>query len=195
MRVNPLLPLTVLAFTGSVRAQSVEQTLKWARENINNHAVTHHVEPPARASGVKWQVERIEGCTVALKETDHRESADSVLKNGGVFGLDEDKVVTWTFDLAALLPQFVMADTSAGTPHIKIFANGDVFHTRSETVSRAVRKDGSVESTQNWSGTGNARNLTIFFDSPTTDNKALVHRLENDLRDAVYQCAVRASTR
>jgi hypothetical protein len=85
-----------------------------------------------------------------------------------------------------------MADTSVDVPHIKIFAEGDAFHTKTETTSRALRKDGSVQSSQTWSVDGNARNLKMFFDSPSTDNKALVKRIESDLRDAVYQCAVPA---
>jgi hypothetical protein len=86
-----------------------------------------------------------------------------------------------------------MADSSTDVPHLKIFAEGDAFHTKTETVSRAVRKDGSVESTKTWSVSNNTRNLTMFFDSPGVDNKKLVHRLEGELRAAIYQCVVRAS--
>jgi hypothetical protein len=116
-----------------------------------------------------------------------------VVKRDGVFSLNEDRTITWTFDLGSLLPQFVMADTSAGLPHIKIFAEGDAFHTKTETVSRAVRPDGSIESTSTWSAAANARNLMMYFDSPTVDNKALVHRLESELRDAVYVCMPHAA--
>lgn len=189
-----ILPGTIaILLAGSMYGQTVEQSLKWARENIDTHAVIRHVEPPSRLSGVRWRVNKIDGCQVELQETDHRESADSVVRHEGVFSLNEDKVVTWSFDLGALQPQFVMADTSAGFPHIKIFAEGDAFHTKTETTSRAVRKDGSLESTDTWSVNGNARNLMIYFDSPSIDNKVLVHRLEAELRDAVYQCMPHAS--
>jgi hypothetical protein len=199
MRLNPLLPVAALVFTGSLPAQTpagtMDQTLRSVRDAIDTHAVTHHDEPPSRSGGVKWQVNKLDGCSVELKETDHRESKDSIANHDGVFSLNEDRVVTWTFDLGEIHPEFVMADSSAGTPHIKIFAEGDAFHTKTETVSRAVRKDGSVESTQSWSAAGNVRNLLMYFDSPAVDNKALVHRLEADLREAVYRCGVRASTR
>ena len=185
--------MAALFVAGSLRAQSLEQTLKYVRESIDAHAVTHRIEPPTRISSVKWQVSKIEGCAVELKETDHRESADSVVNHNGVFSLDEDRVITWSFDLGDLLPQFVMADTSTGTPHIKVFAEGDAFHTKTETTSRLMRKDGSVESTQTWSSARTQRNLQLNFDSPAIDNKALVHRLELDLRDAVYACSFHAS--
>jgi hypothetical protein len=193
MRTATLISISVTLLACSLHAQTAEQSLRWTRENIDAHAVTHHLEPPARVSGVKWQVNKIKGCTVELLETDHRESSDSVVKRDGVYSLNEDKTITWTFDLGSLLPQFVMADTSAGLPHIKIFAEGDAFHTKTETVSRAVRSDGSVESTSTWSAAANARNLMMYFDSPEIDNKALVHRLESDLRDAVYGCMPHAA--
>src|SRR5215469_3299951 len=128
MRFCIFAPITALLLAGSIQAQTAEQTLTWARENIDANAVTHQDEPPSRLSGVKWRVNKIDGCKVELQETDHRESADSVVKPSGVFSLNEDKTITWSFDLGSLLPQFVMADSSAGTPHIKIFAEGDAFH-------------------------------------------------------------------
>jgi hypothetical protein len=192
MRLKRFIPMAVVLVAGSMKAQNVEKTLKWARENIDAHAVTHRLEPPSNISGTKWEVARIEGCTVELKETAHREAPESVAKSEGVFGFSEDKVVTWTFDLGALLPQFVMADTSAGAPHIKIFAEGDAFHLKTETSSKLLNKDGTVESSSNWSNAGNARNLTMYFDSPSTDNKVIVRRLETDLRDAVALCSVQA---
>ena len=188
MRLNPLIPMAVVLLAGSMKAQNAEQTLKWARENIAQHAVTHRLEPPSRMSGTRWEVTGIEGCTVSLKETAHREAPDSVANREGVFGFSEDKVVTWTFDLGALLPQFIMADTSAGAPHLNIFAEGDAFHLKTESTSRLLRKDGTTESSTNWSTAGNERNLIMYFDSPTTDNKVLVRRLETDLREAVALC-------
>jgi hypothetical protein len=195
MRLHPLLPLAAVVLVGSLKAQNVEQTLKWARENIDAHAVTHHLEPPARSNGTKWQVVKMEGCTLELKETLHREAPDSVANSEGVFGYEEDKVVTWSFDLGSLLPQFIMADTSIGAPHMKIFAEGDAFHTKTESTSRLVKKDGSTQSSSTWSTSGNARNLMMYFDSSETDNKLIVRRLEADLRGAVSQCAVQASVR
>jgi len=191
MRLNLLIPMAVVVFAGSMKAQSVEQTLKWARENIGEHAVTHRLEPPSRMSGTKWEVARIQGCTVELKETAHREEPESVAKTEGVFGFSEDKVVTWIFDLGTLQPQFIMADTSVGAPHLKIFAEGDAFHLKTETSSKVLNKDGSTESATNWSNFSNARNLTMYFDSPSVDNKVLVRRLETDLRDAVALCTQR----
>ncbi len=205
IRLNPLLLVTAALLAGSmlagsmlassVNAQSVDQTLHWARESINAHAVTHHLEPPAKISGTKWEFAGIEGCTVELKETAHREAPDSVANPEGVFGLSEDKIVTWTFDLGALLPQFIIADTSVGAPHIKIFAEGDAFHLKTDTTSRLLKKDGTIQSSTNWSNASNARNLMMYFDSPSTDNKVLVRRLESDLRDAVAQCVVQARAR
>jgi hypothetical protein len=189
MRVNPLLPMAVLSFAAVLNAQSVEERLKWARETIDTHAVTHHFEPPSRSSGTKWQVTKIDGCTMELKQTDHRESPDTVFNSGSVYGFSEDKIVTWTFDLGNLSPRFVTADTSVGFPHIKVFAEGDAFHLKTESVSRIVREDGTTANTRTWSTAGNARNLWMYFDSPAVDNKPLVRRLELDLRDAVRICS------
>ncbi|SRR6266699_1862081 len=140
------------------------QDLKWARENIDAHATMRHFEPPARSSGTRWQVGRIEGCSIELKQISHREAPDSV----------EDKTVTWAFDMGSLKSRYVMADTSTGLPHIKIFAEGDVFHLKTETAT--------------WSTSGNARNLWMYFDSPDVDNKVLVRRLEGELRRAIEHC-------
>lgn len=202
MRISSFLPAAAILFgavlaVGDAPARgaqplSTEQTLKWARETIDTHAVTRHMEPPGRMSGTKWEVVRIAGCAVELKETDHRESADSVVTGEGVFDFQEDKVVTWKFDLAALRPRFIVADTSIGMPHIKIFAEGDAFHLQTDTVSRSVGKDGTVHQATSWSAPGNARNLFMFFDSPAADNKVIVRRLETDLRDAAYQCSAQA---
>ena len=195
MRIMSSLPIAVVLLVGLLKAQNVEQTLKWARENIDAHAMTHHVDPPARSNGTKWQVVKIDGCSMELKETLHREAQDSVVNNEGVFGFAEDKAVTWTFDLSNLLPQFIMADTSVGAPHVKIFAEGDAFHTKTESVSRLMKKDGSTQSTSAWSTAGSARILEMFFDSPLTDNKVVVRRVATDLRDAATQCSVQASVR
>lgn len=195
MRFNSLVPLAILLFAGSMRAQNVEQTLQWARENINAHAVTHRLEPPSRISGTKWEVSRIEGCTVELKEMAHREAPESVANSEGVFGFSEDKTVTYTFDLGALLPRFIMADTSEGAPHLKIFALGDAFHQKTESTSKLLKKDGTTQSTTSWSTAGSQRNLTIFFDSPSSDNKVIVRRLETDLREAVALCSEQARVR
>src|ERR1700683_3394891 len=100
MRVNHLLPLAVLSFAAVLNAQSVQQKLKWVSETIDAHAVQHHFEPAAKSSETKWQVTNIEGCTVELKETSHRESPNSVIAGNEVFGSSEDRVSTWTFDLA-----------------------------------------------------------------------------------------------
>jgi len=189
MRLNPLIPMAMVLLAGSVKAESVEKTLQWARENIARHAVTHHLEPPSRVSGTKWEIAGIDGCTVSLKETTHREAPDSVVGSEGVFGLSEDKVVTWTFDLGALLPQFIMADASVGVPQLKIFAAGDAFHLQTESTANLLRKNGAIQSSTNWSAARSERNLTMYFDSPSADNRELVKRLETDLRDAVALCS------
>jgi hypothetical protein len=194
MRVNHLLPLAVLSFAAVSNAESVQQKLKWVRETIDAHAVTHHFEPPAKSSETKWQVTNIEGCTVELKETSHRESPNSIVTGNEVFGSSEDRVSTWTFDLANLLPQFIMADSIGGS-HVGIFAQGDTFHFKTEVVSRTLRKDGTTVGTSTWSSPGSVPNLWIYFDSPTADNDQLVKRVGLDLQSAVMQCAVQAKAR
>jgi len=194
MRINRFLPLAVLSFAAVLDAQSVQQKLKWVRETIDAHAVTHHFEPPANSSETKWQVTNIEGCTVELKETSHRESPNSIIAGNEVFGSSEDRVSTWTFDLANLLPQFIMAD-SIGGAHVGIFAQGDTFHIKTEVVSRTLKKDGTTAGTSTWSSPGSAPNLWIYFDSPTADNDRLVRRVGFDLQSAVLQCAVQAKAR
>ncbi|MDP9052873.1 MAG: hypothetical protein M3N93_01005 [Acidobacteriota bacterium] len=189
MRSIHVLSIAVVFLTGSLHAQNAARTLEWARENIDAHAVTHHLEPPAKISGAKWEVVRIEGCTVELKQTLHREAPDAVVKGDGVFGFSEDKVVTWTFALSSLRPHFVMVDTSTGFAHVQIFAEGDAFQLKTESTSRLLNKDGTIESTSVWSNTGNARNLLMYFDSPKTDNKVVVRRIGSDLKMAVAQCS------
>ncbi len=194
MRLRILLPLALLQVAVS-HAQTVEEKLQWARQTIDENAVTHHFEPPGMSSETKWEVTRIEGCEVELKETQHRETPNTVYTRDGVFGSSDDKVVTWSFDLASLLPGFITADTSAGLPQIRIFADGDAFHLKTDFVSRTVGKNGTVTGTRQWSTPGNARNLWIYFDSPTADNKLLVRRLERDLRSAVSDCTRRKRSR
>jgi hypothetical protein len=194
MRVNHFLPLAVLSFAAVLDAQSVRLNLKWVSETIDTHAVTHHFDPPAKSSGTKWQVTNVEGCTVELKETSHRESPHSVVTGNEVFGLSEDKVSVWTFDLANLLPQFIMAD-SFGGPHVGIFSKADTFHFKTEVVTRTLREDGTTAGTSTWSNPGNASNLWIYFDSPTADNDRLVKQVGLELQSAVLQCAVQARAR
>lgn len=197
MRVTRFLPAAVFvaaAVTGqSVAAgqMSIEQKLHWARETIDVHAVTRQFEPPAKSSSTRWQVGKIDGCTMELKETKHREAPEAVETAEGIYGISEDKVVTWTFDLGSLAPQYVLSDT-IGSPQIKIFAPSDVFHTKTEVVTRKTNSDGTVASTQNWSTSGSERNLWIFFDSADGDNGVLVKKLEVDLRNAVSACALRS---
>jgi hypothetical protein len=189
MRVHCLLLSAVLPAFAASTGPTVEQRLEWARGSIDAHATMQHFEPPASSSGTKWHVARIEGCQVEFEQTAHRESPDSVLTREGVFDSVEDKVVRWAFDLGEFDPASVAADTSAGLPHLRIFAEGDVFHLKTESVSRIVGKDGSTVRTETWSTAGNARNLWIYFDSPGADNNTLVKRVAADLRDAVRQCS------
>lgn len=195
MRVNHFLPIAAFSFTAVLNAQNAGGQLQWLHEVIDGHAVTHHFEPPAQSSQTKWEVAGIDGCSLQLKETVHRESPDTVYEKDGIFGLSEDKVATWTFDLSELQSEFITAGTATGDPHLKIFAGGDVFHLKTDFVSRNMNKDGSVASTRNWSTTGNARNLWMYFDSPDADNNLLVKRLAAGLRSAVDACVDQARTR
>jgi hypothetical protein len=188
MRVDYFLPLAVFSFGAVLNAQNVELTLKRVRETIDAHAVTHHFEPPAKSSGTRWQVTNIQGCTVELKETSHRESPNSEVYGNDLLSLSEDRVSTWTFDLAKLLPQFIMADSFGGA-HVGIFAQGDTFHFKTDVVSRTLRKDGSTAGTSTWSTPGSASNLWIYFDSPTADNDQMARQVGLDLQSAVLQCA------
>ncbi len=188
MRVHYFLPLAVLSFAAVLSAQNLEPSLKRVRETIDAHAVTHHFEPPAKSSETKWQVTNIQGCTVELKETSHRESPNSEVFRDGVLSLSEDRVSTWTFDLAKLLPQFIMADSFGGA-HVGIFAQGDTFHFKTDVVSRTLRKDGTTAGTSTWSTPGTTSNLWIYFDSPTADNDQMAKQVGLDLQSAVLQCA------
>jgi hypothetical protein len=188
MRVHYFLPLAVLSFAAVLSAQNPEPSLKRVRETIDAHAVTHHFEPPAKSSETKWQVTNIQGCTVELKETSHRESPNSEVFRDDVLSLSEDRVSTWTFDLAKLLPQFIMADSFGGA-HVGIFAQGDTFHFKTDVVSRTLRKDGTTAGTSTWSTPGTTSNLWIYFDSPTADNDQMAKQVGLDLQSAVLQCA------
>jgi len=193
MRGEYILPAALLVLAPVLYAGSSVERLQSAREMIDAHAVTHHFEPPARSSETKWQVAKVDGCAVELKETAHREEPNTVFTPEGVLGLSEDKVVTWNFDLRSLRPEFIMSDTIGG-PHIKVFASGDIFHLKTEFVSRNVKQDGTVAATRAWSTTGNERNLWMYFDSPDADNTMLVQKLEMNLRSAVSACMTRRDT-
>jgi hypothetical protein len=195
MRIHHCLPIAVFSFVALLNArktaETVEQKLQWVRETIDTHAVTHHFEPPAKSSNTKWQVTKIEGCAIELKETTHRESPDSIYSTEGAFGLSEDRVVTWSFDLANLLPGSIAADEIGG-PHLIISGEGDMFHFKSDVVSRTLRKDGTTLKTSTWSSPGTAQNFWIYFDSPGADNSMLVKNLVLDLQNASYQCSLKA---
>jgi len=195
MRIHYFLPMTVFSLVAVLNAkknvETVEQKLQWARETIDTHAVTHQFDPPAKSSDTKWQVTKIEGCNVELKETIHRESPDSVVTSEGVFGLSENRETTWAFDLANVLPRSIAANENGG-PHLIIFGQNDTFHTRTEVVSRTLRKDGTTLKTSTWSSPGTAQNFWMYFDSPGADNSMLVKDLVLDLRDAAYQCSLSA---
>jgi len=173
---------------GQSDADRAQAGLKLAQEAIDANAVTRYFEPPSRQSETKWQVVKMESCQVELKETWHRESPNSVFIGQEMFGRSEDKTTTYAFDLHELSPNEIMADTSTGVAHVKIFAAGDVFHLKTDTVSRTVRTDGTAAETTNWSVPGNERNMWIYFDSPSVDNKALVRRVAEELQMAASQC-------
>ena len=182
------LPLIALC-SFSLHAQTVEDRLKSARENIDAHAIIRTFDPPAQSTETKWHVTRVDGCNIEMTQTWHREAHDGVVTGDGVFDVAEDKVVTWTFDLTSLRPLDVIADTSEGLPHLLLFASGDAFHLKTDFTSKILRKDGTVARANTWSAPGSDRNLWMFFDSPDADNKAMVKALEVDLHDAIRQCA------
>lgn len=162
--------------------------VKWAQEAIDSHATMRYLDPPSRLSETKWQVVKIEGCQVELRQSWHRESPETVFRTEGIFGRSEDKTIHWSFDLRELQVPEIMADTSTGLAHIKIFTRGDIFHLKTDFVSRAVRPDGTVVETTNWSSPGNARNLWMYFNSPDADNKSVVRRVAAELQGAIRQC-------
>jgi hypothetical protein len=181
----PLIALCSFA----LHAQTVEDRLKSARENIDAHAIVHTFDPPAQSTETKWHVNQIDGCTMELTQAWHRDAADGAVTREGIFNVAEDKVVTWTFDLASLRPLDVIADTSEGLPHLLIFAAGDAFHLKTDFTSKMLRKNGTTVHTNAWSAPGSERNLWMFFGSPDADNKAMVKALQLDLHDAIRQCA------
>lgn len=178
----------------STERSGIAQMLRSTKDTIDAYAVTRHDAPPSRSTETRWKVSRIEGCTIELKQSIHREEPDSILSNGAVLGLSEDRTLTWTFDLANLRPQFVIADTVGGA-HIGIFAQADAFHLRTEVVSRNVRRDGTIARTNSWSSPGSASNLWIYFDAPDADNNQLIKRVEAGLQTAVAQCVTPAKAR
>jgi hypothetical protein len=191
MRVLRWLPIAAISTTAMLHGQSVEQRLKWTKDTIDAYAVTRHISPPARSTETRWRVSRVQGCAVELRQSIHREEPDSIVSNGALLGLSEERTLTWTFDLANLHPQFVIADTVGGA-HIGIFAQADAFHLKTDVVSRNVRRDGTIAVTNNWSSPGTASNLWIYFDSSDGDNNQLIKRVESDLQSAVAQCVTQA---
>lgn len=173
----------------ALHAQTVEDRLKPARESIDAHAVTRIFNPPAQSTETRWHVNRVDGCVLEMTQTWHHGETDGAVTGEGVFDVSEDKVVTWTFDLTALRPMDVVAETSEGVPHLLIFAAGDIFHLKTDFTSKLLRKDGTAAHANTWSAPGSDRNLWMFFDSPDADNRIVVKTLETDLRDAVRQCA------
>ena len=193
-----LLPIAIVLCAGvlpgeTVEQQNIAQRLNSTKETIDAFAVTRHDSPPSRSTETRWKVSRIDGCTLELKQSIHREEPDSVVSNGAVLGLSEDRTLTWTFDLANLRPQFVIADTVGGA-HISIFAQADAFHLKTDVVSRNVRRDGTIANTNTWSSPGTASNLWIYFDAPDGDNRHLIKRVESDLQSAVARCVTLAKT-
>jgi hypothetical protein len=173
----------------ALHAQTVEDRLKSARENIDAHAIVHTFDPPTQSTETRWHVNQIDGCTMEMTQTWHHDAADGAVTHEGIFDVSEDKVVTWTFDLASLRPLDVVADTSEGLPHLLIFAPGDAFHLKTDFTSKMLRKDGTTAHANSWSAPGNDRNLWMFFGSPDVDNKAMVKALQMDLHYAIRQCA------
>jgi hypothetical protein len=175
--------------TAALHAQTLEDRLKSVRENIDTHAITRTDDPPAGSTETKWHVSKADGCTLELVQSWHHAATDGAVNSAGVFDLAEDKIVTWSFDLNALRPLDVVADSSAGIPHLLIYASGDVFHLKTDFTTKMLRKDGTVFHTSTWSAPANDRTLWMFFNSPDVDNKATVQSVETGLRDAVRHCA------
>jgi hypothetical protein len=170
-----------------VSGQTVDG-LKWTQDAIDKHAVMRFFDPPARHTDTKWQVVTLEGCQAELKQTVHRESPETVFNRQGIFGKSEDRTMIYTFDLHELKPAEIDSDTSAGLAHVKIFAHGDLFHVKTDSVSNTVSADGTVADTTNWSVSGHTSNLWIYFDSPEVDNKMMVRRVAVELQTAAEKC-------
>lgn len=196
MRIPYALPVAAFLCAVVLHGESNErlnitQKLNSTKDTIDAFAVTHHDSPPSRSTETRWKVSRIEGCTLELRQTIHREEPDSLLVNGDVLGLSEDRILTWSFDLANLRPQFVMADTLGG-PHVSILAQGDAFHFKTDVITRNVRRDGTIARTSTWSSPGTASNLSIYFDAPDAENNQLIKRVQSELQGAVSQCVTLA---
>jgi hypothetical protein len=196
MRIPLSLRMTAFLCAAILHGESNEhltlaQRLDLMKTTIDAYATTRHDSPPARSIETKWKVSRIDGCMLELKQSIHREEPDSILMSGAVLGISEDRVLTWTFDLADLRPESVMADTLGG-PHVSIFAQGDAFHFKTDVVSRSVRRDGTIAHTNVWSSPGTASNLWIYFDAPDGDNNQLIKRVKADLQNTVSRCVTLA---
>jgi hypothetical protein len=172
-----------------LHAETVEDRLKAASENIDAHAVIQTIDPAAGSTDTKWHVTKTEGCNVEMTQSWHRDAIDGAVSREGIFDTADDKITTWSFDLSTLRPLDVMADTSEGKPHLMIFAPGDAFHLKTDFTTKVLRKDGTVIRTKTWSTPGTDRNLWMFFASPEVDNFTMVRTVELNLRDAVRQCA------
>ena len=166
MRARFLHIAMVCFLGGQLNAQTVEERLKWARANIDAHASMRFSgsfsDAAAGLNETTWHVTRIEGCLIELKQTWLREPR-------------EGRTVEYSLDLSTLHPEDVMHDISTGLPHVKIFAQSDVFRL-------------STRSTAGWSGESTARNLWMYFDSPSADNAAVVKKVAKALRGAISQC-------
>lgn len=161
---------------------------EFLQDAINTKAVSSYFEPPARRSETKWELVKLDACQMELKEIWHRESPNSVFIGREMLSRVEDKTTTYSFDLRQLRRDEIAADTSTGAAHVKIFAEGDLFHVKTDTVSTALRADGSIVENTAWSQPGHTRNLWIYFDSPEADNKAVARRVAVELQAAAEQC-------
>ena len=195
MRINYLLPVAALSLAALSNAQSIDQKLKFVRETIDAHAETHQFEPPAKSSGTKWQVTRIEGCTIELKQTSPSRSRPTRwLSARRLFGISEDRIATWTFDLGNLRPQLHHGRFHRRRAR-RHFRRSGHLPLKTDVTQRTLRKDGTVAGTSTWSAPGTAPNLWIYFDSASGDNNQLVKQVESDLQSAVMQCMVQSRNR
>ena len=150
MRINYFLPVAVLSFAAVLNAQSIDQKLKWVRETIDAHAETHQFEPPAKSSGTKWQVARIEGCTIELKQT----SPSRVARLGG-FGRQSVRHLRRQSRHLDFRPRQPAAAAHHGRFHRRrarghFRASGHLSH-QDRRDARTLRKDGTVAGTSTWS--------------------------------------------
>jgi hypothetical protein len=190
MRVHLLAPIAVCLIGGMLFGQTIEQRLAWARSAIDAHAETRFVDPSGVTTQTHWQVERIEGCSVTLKQTWQKQVWQQVRQPQAHTGDSQpvsEKVTTYAFDLRDLKPAYVGADSSTGYPQVTIFALGDVFHLTSSFTQAAQGESGESKS---WSVSSNTRNIWIYFDSASADNLALVKRVRDDLQAAIRHCGM-----